>query len=100
METGSYVLAGVASGAASFFSTAHGSGRTMSRTRARTLMKGRALQERMEAQGILVRPVSLRNLSEEAGFAYKSVDEVAAATEAAGLSKRVAHMIPVGNVKG
>ncbi len=100
METGSYVLAGVASGAASFFSTAHGSGRTMSRTRARKLMKGRALQERMEAQGILVRPASLRNLSEEAGFAYKSVDEVAAATEAAGLSKRVAHLIPVGNVKG
>jgi tRNA-splicing ligase RtcB (3'-phosphate/5'-hydroxy nucleic acid ligase) len=100
METGSYVLAGVASGAASFFSTAHGSGRTMSRTHARKLMKGRALQERMEAQGILVRPTSLRNLAEEAGFAYKSVDEVAAATEEAGLSKRVAHLIPVGNVKG
>jgi tRNA-splicing ligase RtcB len=100
METGSYVLAGVASGAASFFSTAHGSGRTMSRTRARKLISGRALQERMEAMGILVRPVSLRNLSEEAGFAYKSVDEVVAATEEAGLSKRVAHLIPVGNVKG
>ena len=100
METGSYVLAGVSSGAASFFSTAHGSGRTMSRTRARKLVKGRVLQERMEARGILVRPVSLRTLSEEAGFAYKSVDEVAAATEEAGLSKRVAHLIPVGNVKG
>jgi tRNA-splicing ligase RtcB len=72
----------------------------MSRTHARKLMKGRALQERMEAQGILVRPTSLRNLAEEAGFAYKSVDEVAAATEEAGLSKRVAHLIPVGNVKG
>jgi tRNA-splicing ligase RtcB len=100
METGSYVLAGVSSGAGSFFSTAHGSGRTMSRTRARKLMKGGALQERMEARGILVRPASLRSLSEEAGFAYKSVDEVAAATEEAGLSKRVAHLIPVGNVKG
>ena len=37
---------------------------------------------------------------EEAGFAYKSVDEVAEATEIAGLSKRVAHIVPVGNVKG
>ena len=42
----------------------------------------------------------LRGLAEEAGFAYKSVDEVAAATEQAGLSRRVAHLVPVGNVKG
>ena len=31
---------------------------------------------------------------------YKSVDEVAEAAERAGLSKRVAHLVPVGNVKG
>jgi len=47
-----------------------------------------------------VRPASLRNLAEEAGFAYKDVDEVAAATEEAGLSRRVAHLAPVANVKG
>jgi tRNA-splicing ligase RtcB len=100
METGSFVLAGVATGAESFFSTAHGSGRTMSRTRARKLVGGRDLQRRMEARGILVHSASLRGLAEEAGFAYKSVDEVAAATEEAGLSRRVAHLVPVGNVKG
>jgi tRNA-splicing ligase RtcB len=100
METGSYVLAGVASGADAFFSTAHGSGRTMSRTRARKLVGGRELQDRMAARGILVRSASWRGLAEEAGFAYKSVDEVAAATEDAGLSRRVAHLVPVGNVKG
>jgi tRNA-splicing ligase RtcB len=100
METGSYVLAGVASGAETFFSTAHGSGRTMSRTRARRLVRGSELQERMESRGILVRSASWRGLAEEAGFAYKSVDEVAAATEEAGLSRRVAHLVPVGNVKG
>ena len=100
METGSYLLAGVPGGAASFFSTAHGSGRTMSRTRARKLVRGRELQERLAARGILVRAASLRGLAEEAGFAYKSVDEVAEATEAAGISRRVAHLVPVGNVKG
>ncbi len=100
METGSYVLAGVASGAASFFSTAHGSGRTMSRTRARKLVGGRELQDRMAARGILVHAASLRGLAEEAGFAYKDVDEVAEATEIAGLSRRVVHLVPVGNVKG
>jgi tRNA-splicing ligase RtcB len=100
METGSYVLAGVASGAEAFFSTAHGSGRTMSRTRARKLVRGRELQDRMAERGILVRTPSLRGLAEEAGIAYKSVDEVAAATEEAGLSRRVAHLVPVANVKG
>jgi len=100
METGSYVLAGVASGGASFFSTAHGSGRTMSRTRARKLVRGRELQDRMAARGILVHAASQRGLAEEAGFAYKDVDEVAEATEIAGLSRRVVHLLPVGNVKG
>jgi tRNA-splicing ligase RtcB len=100
METGSYVLAGVASGERSFFSTAHGSGRTMSRTRARKLVQGRDLQRKLEARGILVRAASYSGLAEEAGIAYKSVDAVAEVTEAAGLSRRVAHLIPVGNVKG
>jgi tRNA-splicing ligase RtcB len=100
METGSYVLAGVETGAASFYSTAHGSGRTMSRRRARKLVRGRELRDRMEERGILVRSASDRGLAEEAGFAYKSVDEVAEATELAGLSRRVAHLVPVANVKG
>ncbi len=100
METGSYLLAGVESGAASFFSTVHGSGRTMSRTRARKLVRGRALRDQMEKRGILVRSASDRGLAEEAGFAYKSVDEVAEATELAGLSRRVAHLVPVANIKG
>jgi len=72
----------------------------MSRTRARKLVRGRALQDQLAARGILLRTASLRGLAEEAGFAYKSVDEVAEATEVAGLSRRVAHLVPVGNVKG
>lgn len=35
METGSYLLIGTPDGAQTFFSTAHGSGRTMSRRKAR-----------------------------------------------------------------
>ncbi|HXV36862.1 MAG TPA: RtcB family protein [Myxococcota bacterium] len=100
METGSYLLAGLETGAASFYSTAHGSGRTMSRTRARKLVRGRKLRDTMEERGILVRSPSDRGLAEEAGFAYKNVDEVVEATELAGLSRRVAHFVPVANVKG
>jgi tRNA-splicing ligase RtcB len=94
------VLAGRASGAKAFFSTAHGSGRTMSRTKARKLVRGGELIRRLEERGILVRAASRRGVAEEAGFAYKDVDEVAATTETAGLSHRVAHLLPVGNVKG
>jgi tRNA-splicing ligase RtcB len=100
METGSYLLAGAASGARSFFSTAHGSGRTMSRNAARRRVGGRELLRRMEERGVLVRAASLRGVAEEAGFAYKDVDEVAEASEQAGLSRRVAHLLPMANVKG
>ncbi len=100
METGSYLLAGLESGARTFYSTAHGSGRTMSRARARKLVRGSRLLQSMKEKGIHVRAASLRGLAEEAGIAYKSVDEVAEATEQAGLSRRVARLTPVGSVKG
>ena len=100
METGSYLLAGVESGAQTFFSTAHGSGRTMSRTRARKQFHGKRLQQEMEQRGIYVRTVSFRGLAEEAGGAYKDIDEVINVTQQAGISRRVVRFIPIGNVKG
>lgn len=100
METGSYLLAGVESGAQSFYSTAHGSGRTMSRRQAKKKFQGRKLQQDMENRGIYVRSVSYSGLAEEAGPAYKDIDEVVDATEQSGISKRVARLVPIGNVKG
>jgi tRNA-splicing ligase RtcB len=100
METGSYLLAGVKSGDRTFFSTAHGSGRTMSRRQAKRLFHGKTLQQDMERRGVYVRTASWSGLAEEAGPAYKSIDEVVGATEAAGISKVVARFVPVGNVKG
>jgi tRNA-splicing ligase RtcB len=100
MQTGSYLLVGVDAGAQTFFSTAHGSGRTMSRTRARKQWRGDALQRDMAAAGIYVRTASWAGLAEEAGGAYKDIDQVIAATEQAGISRRVARFTPIGNVKG
>lgn len=100
LETGSYLLCGMESGAATFFSTAHGSGRTMSRRQAKKKFRGRQLQEDMEARGIYVRGAAYPGLAEEAGAAYKDIDEVVLACELAGISKRVAKLIPIGNVKG
>lgn len=100
METGSYLLVGTPSGKETFFSTAHGSGRTMSRSKAKKLWRGETLQHEMETHGIYVRSTSWSGLAEEAGGAYKNIDDVIEATELAGISKRVARFIPIGNVKG
>ncbi len=100
METGSYLLVGTEGGRETFFSTAHGSGRTMSRRKARRLHHGRRLQEEMLARGIYVHTASYGGLAEEAGAAYKDIDEVTQATELAGISRRVARFVPVGNIKG
>lgn len=100
METGSYLLVGTPGGRDTFFSTAHGSGRTMSRTKARKRWRGEQLQRQMEERGIYVRSASLRGLAEEAGGAYKDIEEVIEATELAGISKRVVRLSPIGNVKG
>lgn len=100
METGSYLLLGVEGGKEAFFSTAHGSGRTMSRTKARKKWRGDKLQRELKHRGIYVRTASYSGLAEEAGGAYKSIDEVVDVTALAGLSSPVARFIPIGNVKG
>ncbi len=100
METGSYLLAGVESGEQTFYSTAHGSGRTMSRRQAKRQFHGKTLQREMEERGIYVRTASYSGLAEEAGGAYKDIDEVILATELAGISRRVVRLAPIGNVKG
>ena len=100
METGSYLLAGVQSGEQSFYTTAHGSGRTMGRNQAKKQFRGQDLEKRLRERGIYIRCASYAGLAEEAGAAYKDIDEVVLATEAAGLSRAVAKLIPVGNIKG
>ena len=100
METGSYLCAGVKSGADAFYTTAHGSGRTMSRHQAKRLYRGDKLTKDMEARGIYVRTASFAGLAEEAGAAYKNIDDVVEATELAGLCRRVARLVPIGNIKG
>jgi tRNA-splicing ligase RtcB (3'-phosphate/5'-hydroxy nucleic acid ligase) len=100
METGSYLLCGVETGRESFYTTSHGSGRTMSRHQAKRSYRGESLKKDMEARGIYVRTVTWGGLAEEAGAAYKNIDAVVEATELAGLSKRVARMTPIGNIKG
>lgn len=101
METGSYLLVGTKEAdKKTFASTAHGSGRTMSRHAAKKEVRGDELQKEMEEKGIYVKTSSMSGLAEEAGIAYKNIKEVVSAVETAGISKKVAAFKPIGNIKG
>lgn len=101
METGSYLLTGTEkSMEVSFGSTAHGAGRTMSRSQARRQVRGDLLQKELRAKGIYVKGASMPGLAEEAGFAYKDVNEVVNALKLAQISHPVVRVTPIGNVKG
>jgi tRNA-splicing ligase RtcB len=64
------------------------------------MVRGERLKGDLEARGIAVRPASMRALAEETPEAYKDVDAVAAVTEAAGLARQVARLVPLGVCKG
>jgi len=101
METGSYLLAGTDRAVRDTFgSTMHGSGRTMSRTRAKRMVRGTQLQQQMKQRGILVKAVSMSGLAEEAGLAYKNISEVVESIDRAGITKKVLELRPIGNIKG
>lgn len=101
METGSYLLVGTKRAMEETFgSTAHGSGRTMSRSSAKKSVDGKALAHAMRKRGIYVRSASWAGLAEEAALAYKDIHEVVTALSQAGISEPVASFKPIGNVKG
>jgi len=101
METGSYLLIGTEKAMQKTFgSTAHGSGRTMSRVKAKRSIRGEELQKKMMKKGIYVKTASFSGLAEEAGFAYKDINEVVSALSLADISRPVASFKPIGNIKG
>jgi len=101
MGTGSCVLVGRTEAARlSFGSACHGAGRRMSRGEARRTRHGKEVREELEDQGIVVRCPSLKELAEEAPFAYKDVDAVVDVVHRAGLARKVARLAAMGVVKG
>ncbi len=101
MQTGSYLLVGTQLAMEETYgSTLHGSGRTMSRIKAKKSVRGEDLLKQMKEQGIVVRAASMRGLAEEAGFAYKQIDDVIGAVDSIGISRKVAKLVPIGNIKG
>jgi tRNA-splicing ligase RtcB len=100
METGSYLLAGAEEGRDAFFTTAHGSGRTMGRRQAKKQFHGETIKQELRGRGIYIKTASNAGLAEEAGGAYKDIDQVVEAVDRAGLSKKIVRLRPIGNIKG
>jgi tRNA-splicing ligase RtcB len=100
MGTYSYLLVGTENSKETFFSTAHGAGRLMSRGEALRGKRGDEVKRELEKRGIAVRTGSIRSLAEEADFAYKNVTEVVETCENAGISKIVCRFKPLGVIKG
>jgi tRNA-splicing ligase RtcB len=101
MGTSSWVLAGTQrSMERSFGSSCHGAGRVMSRQKAKKSIRGDQLIASLEKKGIFIQAGSMSGLAEEAPQAYKDVDQVIEAVNGAGLTRKIARLIPLAVVKG
>jgi tRNA-splicing ligase RtcB len=84
----------------SFGSTAHGSGRVMSRSKAIKKYWGTKIQEDLGKKGILVKSASMKVLAEESPGAYKDIDQVVQVSHDLGIVEKIVRLVPVGVVKG
>jgi tRNA-splicing ligase RtcB (3'-phosphate/5'-hydroxy nucleic acid ligase) len=100
MGTQSYILKGTQQAEETFGSTCHGAGRVMSRHQAVKQWRGENIQQMLQTKGIYAHPASWKVLAEEAPDAYKNITEVVNVAHGAGISHKVAKLIPLGVVKG
>lgn len=100
MGTASYILVGQKQGEEAFYSTNHGAGRTMSRKEATRKISGQDVIKNLTQKGIVIKCWSMRGIAEEAPQAYKDIDNVVEVVDKAGLSKKVARVIPLAVIKG
>lgn len=97
----SYVLVGTERAMEETFgSTCHGAGRVMSRHQAIKAAKGRAITRELEDKGIFVKGASRGTIVEEIPEAYKDVNDVVNVVHHAGISRKVAKLVPMGVIKG
>jgi len=100
MGTASYILVGAKSGSETFYSTAHGAGRLMSRMQAKKQFWGETIKKELESRQIFIKTASWKGVSEEAPGAYKDIDEVVKVSHDAGIANLVAKVRPLAVVKG
>jgi tRNA-splicing ligase RtcB len=101
MGTASYVLRGTQTAMEiSFGTSAHGAGRKLSRHKAVKFAANTNVRNRLKDKNILVYSHSKKGLKEEIPEAYKEIDQVIEVTEGAGISEKVARLIPLVVIKG
>lgn len=101
MGTSSYILVGTKKAEElTFGSTAHGSGRIMSRAEAINKINGEKVKKDLEKKGIGIIAGSSTSLAEESPEVYKNVDDVVGVVHDTGLSLKVAKLKPVLVIKG
>ena len=101
MGTASWILLGQQNSMdLSFGSTAHGAGRTMSRSKARRNYTEENVKKSLNDKGIFIKALTRDGVVEETPQAYKDVDAVVNVSHNLGIATKVAKLIPIGVIKG
>ena len=101
MGTASWILLGNSKSLElSFGSTAHGAGRTMSRSAARRSYTTDSVRKNLELKGVYIKALSREGMVEETPEAYKDVDSVVEVSHSLGIATKVARLVPIGVIKG
>jgi len=101
MGTSSWILLGQPNSMdLSFGSTAHGAGRTMSRTKARRNYNEDDVKKSLNDKGIFIKALTRDGIVEETPQAYKDVDAVVNVSHNLGIATKVAKLVPIGVIKG
>ena len=101
MGTSSWILLGQPNSMdLSFGSTAHGAGRTMSRSKARRNYTEDDVKKSLNDKGIFIKALTRDGVVEETPQAYKDVDSVVNVSHDLGIATKVAKLVPIGVIKG
>ena len=72
----------------------------MSRAAAKKVARGRSIVRELEDRGIFVRADGYATIAEEIPEAYKDVADVVDVVHRAGISRKVARLVPLAVLKG
>ncbi len=101
MGTASWVLLGKeGSMNLTFGSTAHGAGRTMSRSKARRNYTEKQVRNILTDKGIYIKALTKDGVVEETPQAYKDVDSIIDVSHRLGIATKVVKLTPIGVIKG
>lgn len=101
MGTASWILLGAPRSLdLTFGSTAHGAGRTMSRSAAKRNFTAENVRNNLQSKGIFVKALTKEGIVEETPDAYKDVDDIADVSHNLGIATKVVRLVPIGVIKG